>query len=463
MATTPRDGFGVPAASVGRKDIALELIDDSTASKVTVLDTSVLIADPGVLSALGAENLVIPLVVIEELDGLKTREGAGDWAVGWAAREAVRALEGAGGSKGLRGAVPLPEGGTLQVLLNGAHLAPMERLGLDIRKADNRILGVCLGLLAKDVDVTLLSADGALRIKAARLGVTVREHAYRATASTLPPGFRTLKVEDGLLADLRDGVCVEGSELDVAVRPGEYLMLQSRRGSAKSLLVRNHGGLLSQLSPVEGLGISSRSAEQAIALDLLTDPDILVVGLVGNAGTGKTLVAMAAGVGQVLERDIQRYKGVDIYRPVVPAGAHDLGFLPGSLEDKIDPWTGAIMDNIAHVGGPNVLEELVARKALTFGSIAHTRGRSFSDRYVLVDEAQNLEVSMLKLLLTRVGGGCKIVFTGDPSQIDAPYLSAHNNALTALVSTFAEEPYFGHVVLRRGERSIVAERAAELL
>jgi PhoH-like ATPase len=218
----------------------------------------------------------------------------------------------------------------------------------------------------------------------------------------------------------------------------------------------------------EAWGLRPRSKEQRFALELLLDPEVSVIALDGRAGTGKTLLAIAAGLEQVVEQ--QRYERVAVYRPLVPVGRADVGFLPGGLDEKLDPWMAAIHDAIVALtdeGCSNdagrLVDELTCRGQLSLESVTFLRGRSLQRQLVVIDEAQNLEPTTLKTILTRVGEGTKVVFTGDTSQIDAPYLGESNNALAVLTAAFAGQSCFGHITLTACERSDVASLAAELL
>ncbi|MHB1487544.1 MAG: PhoH family protein [Acidimicrobiales bacterium] len=431
-----------------------------------VLDTSVLVADPDALGGFGDRAIVLPLTVIEELDGLKSRTDE----VGWAARSSLRAVEALRVANGgdVRAAVAREGGGTLRVETNGLHLGEVSDLGLDPAKADNRILAACLGLAALG-PVVLVSSDAALRIKGAQLGLATQDYVRHRPVDHFGPGWRTIEVEPNLIDLVYEAGQVDPEALGADLSPNEFAVLSA---PSQSVLVRARKGRLVRVGNgprTEAWGLRPRSKEQQFALDLLMDPDIPVVALAGHAGTGKTLLALAAGLEQVMNPGAA-YEGMGVYRPVIPAGHHELGFLPGDLDEKLDPWTAAIMDNLvalterqSEADARKVREELEARGSLVFGSIAHVRGRSIARRYLIVDEAQNCEVSVLKLLLTRVAEGTKIVFTGDPSQIDANYLSRNNNALAALIEAFAGQECFGYVCLHKGERSEVAELAAKLL
>lgn len=435
-----------------------------------VLDTSVLIADPECLFGFPEADAVIPLVVIEELDQHKTRLDD----VGRAAREVIRTIEdlrvGNGGD--IRQAVVVPGGGTVRIETNGLHLDQVAAKGLDPDKPDNRILAAALGQAA-DRPVRVVSNDAALRIKAAQLGLEADEH-HRLLGrreDERPVGWITAEVSGELIDDVygsAHGIDIESltgteSMLDDAVGTNQFAVLRS---GSQSVLVRRQGDRLIGLTrPVEAWGLRPRSKEQQFALDLLLDPDVRVVALDGIAGTGKTLLALAAGLEQVMERDL--YDKVSVYRPVVPVGRAELGFLPGGLEEKLDPWMTAVTDALvalterrSHADARTLMEEMTERDKLSMEAVTYLRGRSLQGTYVVVDEAQNLEPPTLKTILTRVSDGTKVVFTGDTSQIDAPYLSERNNAIAVLIDAFEGEDVFGHVRLAHCERSEVANLAA---
>jgi len=432
-----------------------------------VLDTSVLVADPESVFAFPGAAAIIPLVVIEELDQLKTRPDD----VGRAAREVIRTIEalrrGNGGDIGTP--VPLPDGGTLHIETRGLDLDAIAWLGLDVDRPDNRILAAALGHRHDGHDVVVVSNDAALRIKGAQIGLEAREHHRdRGSIQAARDGIVSVEVPpeviDRIYAE-RDGVAVEESGADPTPpkQPNTFAVLRS---GSQSALCRCDG---SRFRPVlrkpTAWGLHPRSKEQQFALELLCDPDVSVVALDGTAGTGKTILALAAGLEQVVEAS--HYDRLCVYRPVVPVGKAEVGFLPGSLEDKLSPWMGAITDALvalterrSHADARMVMEELIGRDKLLLDSVTHLRGRSLHGSFIVVDEAQNLEATTLKTILTRVAEGSKVVFTGDTSQIDAPYLSERNNAVSVLIDAFAGEPCFGHVTLRTCERSQVASIAA---
>jgi len=439
-----------------------------TVRQRVVLDTSVLIGDPGCLDGFGAVDIVIPFTVIEELDGLKSRPDD----VGRAARTALRTIEehrvGAGGSL----AAPVPIGdqrGTLQVEINGIQRHILTEHGLDPAVPDNRIIGAALGQ-ALHAPTTMVSNDAALRIKAAHLGLEARPHEpIGRRADSRPAGWVTLEADHDAVDHLYRAGDLHHSEVHGATALPENAFAVVRAGS-QSALTRRRGEYLEALGhgAPEAWGLRARSKEQRFALELLLDPDVSIVALDGRAGTGKTLLAIAAGLEQVVEQ--RRYERLAVYRPLVPVGRADVGFLPGGLDEKLDPWMSAIHDAIvaltdqrsAH-DAHRLVDELVGRNQLSLESVTFLRGRSLHRQIVVVDEAQNLEPTTLKTVLTRVGEGTKVIFTGDTSQIDAPYLGESNNALAVLIQAFEGQPCFGHVTLSACERSTVASLAAELL
>ena len=455
-------------------DVLVPSFDPAASEEVSrrtlvVLDTSALVSDPEAVFAFAGADAVIPLTVVEELDALKTRRDD----VGRSAREVIRTIEELRTANGgdIRHAVQLPGGGTLRIETNGLHLDEVAGRGLDPTKADNRILAAALGQGAQHpaAVVTVVSNDAALRIKAAQLGLEAREHHRGRVVPTgqRPAGWRTIEVAASVVDELYTSSGTERCELaDDDLGPNEYAVL---RAGQQSILVRSRDGVVEPLTRhQEAWGVRPRAKEQQFALDLLLDPDVRVVALDGYAGTGKTILALAAGLEQVMERPT--YDKVSVYRPVVPVGKAELGFLPGTLAEKLDPWMQAVTDALvamterrSHHDAMTMLEELTERGKLSMEAVTYLRGRSLLGTYVLVDEAQNLEPTTLKTILTRVGEGTKVVFTGDTSQIDAPYLSEHTNAIAALIDAFEGERIFGHIRLTHCERSEVASLAAEKL
>jgi PhoH-like ATPase len=469
IATPTRAGLDAAADGSG------EISDGAPTATRVVLDTSVLISDPDCLTAFPGCDAVIPLVVVEELDQHKSRLDD----VGRAARAVIRAIEELRVANGgdIRTPVPLVTGGTLRIETNGLHIAEIREHGLDPAKNDNRILAASLGQ-ATHARTVVVSNDAALRIKAAQLGLEAIEHQrLRGRAGVeRPAGWSTVEVSaptvDLLYAcagpvDVDETGADDADNLRAALAPTDrYAVL---RAGSQSVLVRHRDDELTAMTRVpEPWGLRPRSKEQQFALDLLLDPEVRVVALDGMAGTGKTILALAAGLELVMEAGL--YDKVAVYRPVVPVGRAELGFLPGTLDEKLNPWMTAVTDALvalterrSHADARAIVEEMTSREKLSLEAVTYLRGRSLQGTFVLVDEAQNLEPTTLKTILTRVGEGTKVVFTGDTSQIDAPYLSEHNNAVSVLVDAFDGERVFGHVRLTHCERSEVASLAAQRL
>lgn len=420
-----------------------------------VLDTSALVAFPEVLDTWSDGLLVIPLSVVEELDGLKRRQDD----VGWAARSVLRRLESLRGQGDLREPVSIPGGGAVRVEPNGLHLSALAEHGLDANKTDNRILAAALGQGA----CTLVSNDAALRIKAAQLGLAAIE--LSAPSRSHDVGWEDVEVPGALIDELYDTKHAE--ELPDALAALEVNRFGVLHAGRQSALVRRTGTGVQLLRSREPWDLKPRSKEQRFALDLLMDPEVEVIALEGAAGTGKTILALAAGLEQVVEQ--RRYRKLRIFRPIVPVDRSELGFLPGDVDEKLHPWMAAVTDALEALAGDdedgarNVLDELVERGQLTLEAVTFLRGRTLASSFILVDEAQNLSPAALKTILTRAGNGTKVVLTGDCSQIDQPYLSPDSNALAVLRDRFAGHEGFGWLRLESCERSPVAELAAKLL
>jgi PhoH-like ATPase len=457
---------------------------EAVIAKIVVLDTSALMSDPdGIFDAFPGADMVIPLTVVQELDGLKKRLDP----AGAAARDVLRRIEqlrlDAGGD--LRKPLDRPLGGTVRMQVNGIQTALLREQGLHADTPDNKIVGTALGLAmaASDDDgpVLVVSNDTALRLTAAAVGLAAVEHNTLdlIPAHARPEGWVTLDADAAVVDALFDSHQVPVGEVPGASDLAENTFGVLRSGTSSALARVRSGqlNLLETLTPVWGLKAANK--EQRFALDLLLDDEVKVIVLDGPAGTGKTLCAVAAALHMVVEQ--HRFERLSVYRPVIPVGHADLGYLPGTLDEKIDPWMAAITDAVAALSGDGAadrrrrqdggrgkvaqdsLDYIKAQGLLTMESVTHLRGRTLHSTFVLVDEAMNLSPQVGKTLLTRIGADSKIVLTGDTSQIDAPFLSEQTNALTAVVSAFSGQACFGHVRLTRGERSPVAELAARLM
>lgn len=430
-----------------------------------VLDTCVLLADPNSLLRFDEHDVVMPLVVVEELDRKKTRMDE----VGANARAAIRLLEELGASRegGLRDPVDLPGGGSLRIELNGISSDRLP-IALDPLTPDHRILSTCLNL-SKEGHAVLVTKDAALRIKGAQLGVEVQD--YRA--DTVP----VEQLHSGLVEHLTDGDTIdrlfdEGKlELEgVEALTNQFVVLKSGISrSALARVIQHEPTVVVERVPghVRAFGVEPKNVRQTVAMHQLLDPDIPAVSLMGMAGTGKTFLTLAAALEQVLEQG--RYRRVSVYRPLVAVGRQEVGYLPGDLSEKLSPWMAAVHDNLYALfsdagvdGARNAVEELVDRGELEMAAVTYLRGRSITGEFVIIDEAQNLELPTLKVILTRMSRDSKVVFCGDLSQVDNPYISPFGG-MAALIEKFKGSPMFSHVALDRSVRSPLAEMAATVL
>ncbi|TFG36944.1 MAG: PhoH family protein, partial [Candidatus Aminicenantes bacterium] len=397
-----------------------------------VLDTCVLLADPAALLRFEEHDVVLPLVVIEEPDRKQTLMDE----IGSNDRRSIRLLEeqGASAAGGLSQAVSLPSGGTLRIEMNGIHSVHLPEV-LDPHTPDHRILSTCLELRADGTDAVLVTKDAALRIKGAQLGVPVQD--YRADIVAVDESYSGV-VEVAGDATTIDRIYADGKAILEMEAPLVNQFVIVKGPSSQSALAQ-----VVEVSPrttvvrVPGtrrvFGVESKNLRQAFALELLLNPDIPAVSLMGAPGTGKTFLALAAGLEQVLEAG--RYRKVSVYRPLVAVGRQELGYLPGDLDEKLAPWMAAVHDNLYALfsdAGPaaarDALDELVERDALELAAITYLRGRSITGEFVIIDEAQNLELSTLKVILTRIGPDAKVVFCGDFTQVDNPYVSPFGGA-----------------------------------
>ena len=433
--------------------------------KTYVLDTCVLLADPLSLLRFDEHDVVLPLVVVEELDRQKSRVDE----VGANSRRAIRTLESLGASErgGLRTAVQLESGGTLRIELNGTH---SDRLPIVLNPAtpDHRILATCLNLVDGGEKTVLVTKDASLRIKGAQLGVEVED--YRA--DTVPvdesySGVAEIDVEPALIDQLYSEGKASLPNQNVFVN--QYVILKAMGSqSAVGRVIDTVGGTTVVRVPGsrQAFGIESKNVRQAFALDMLMDPDVTAVSMMGVAGTGKTFLALAAALEQTIEAG--RYRRISVYRPLVAVGRQEIGFLPGDLDEKLAPWMAAVHDNLYALfsGDPQsakgAIDELMERNVIEMAAVTYLRGRSITDELVIIDEAQNLEYPTLKVILTRIASGSKVVFCGDLSQVDNPYISPFGG-LAALIEKLKGEPLFGHITLEKSVRSPLAELAASIL
>ena len=432
-----------------------------------VLDTCVLLADPSALFRFDEHDLVLPLVVVEELDRKKTLMDE----IGANARRAIRLLEEQGASRpgGMSQPAALPGGGTLRIELNGIHSDRLPEI-LDPTTPDHRILSTCLELEATlPGETVLVTKDAALRIKAAQLGVEVQD--YRADTVAVDESYSGV-TEIAVDSAVVDRIYVDGKvTLDSEGLFANQFVVLHGPGSQSAIAQVADAGSPTTLVRVPGnrrvFGVETKNVRQAFALELLLDPAIPAVSIMGPPGTGKTFLALAAGLEQVLEAG--RYRKVSVYRPLIAVGRQEVGYLPGDLDEKLAPWMAAVHDNLYALfadGGPAAaraaLEELMDRDAIELAAITYLRGRSITGEFVIIDEAQNLELSTLKVILTRIGPDAKVVLCGDFTQVDNPYISPFGGA-AAVIEKLKGHRLFGHVTLERTVRSPLAELAATIL
>ncbi|MBA2774303.1 MAG: PhoH family protein [Nocardioidaceae bacterium] len=424
------------------------------ATRTFVLDTSVLLADPGSLRRFHEHQVVLPVVVITELEGKRAHP-----ELGYFARQALRALDDLRLRHGrLDAPVPIgDDGGTLRVELNHTDPAVLPA-GFRLGDNDSRILAVALNLQSEGHHVTLVSKDLPMRVKASAVGLPAEEYRAELAVST---GFTGMSEVDVTAADI-DALYAEGSvdlefASDLPCHSG--LVLLSDRGSALGRVTPDKQVKLVR-GDREAFGLRGRSAEQRVALDLLLDPEIGIVSLGGRAGTGKSALALCAGLEAVLER--RQHKKVVVFRPLFAVGGQELGYLPGSESEKMQPWAQAVFDTLGAVTSTDVIDEVLARGMLEVLPLTHIRGRSLHDAFVVVDEAQSLERNVLLTVLSRVGANSKVVLTHDVAQRDNLRVGRHDGVV-AVVEKLKGHPLFAHVTLTRSERSPIAALVTEML
>ena len=427
---------------------------NSAGIRTYVLDTSVLLSDPWAVVRFAEHKVVLPLVVIGELEGKRHHH-----ELGWFARESLRMLDDLRLQYGrLDRPVPIgSQNGTLQVELN--HTDPtVLPVGFRTDSNDSRILACALNLAAEGQDVTLVSKDIPLRVKAGAVGLPADEyHAH----DVVPSGWTGMTEMDVATATI-DQIFSEGViDLDEARELPCHTGIRLLGGTSSALgrvtpdkrvqLVRGER---------EAFGLHGRSAEQRIALDLLLDESIGIVSLGGKAGTGKSALALTAGLEAVLERRTQRK--VVVFRPLYAVGGQELGYLPGSESEKMGPWAQAVFDTLDGLASPEVMEEVIHRGMLEVLPLTHIRGRSLHDSFVIVDEAQSLERNVLLTVLSRLGSGSRVVLTHDVAQRDNLRVGRHDG-VAAVIEKLKGHPLFAHITLTRSERSPIAALVTEML
>jgi PhoH-like ATPase len=423
--------------------------------KTFVLDTSVLLADPGALYKFAEHEVIIPIAVIGELESKRDHP-----ELGYFARAALRALDDLRVTHGrLDKALTItPEGGTLSVELNHNDLSTLPQGFLRDGTNDSRILAIAKNLMGDGKQVVLVTKDLPLRVKASSVGVEAQEYLAELVSNSGWTGIVELTVGSNTIDDLyaSDRADHEAAH-ELPVHTG--IVLHSDRGSALARVTADK-----QLQLVRGdrsaFGLHGRSAEQRVALDLLLDDSVGIVSLGGRAGTGKSALALCAGLEAVMERRI--HKKVLIFRPLYPVGGQELGYLPGSEGEKMSPWAQAVFDTLGALVSQAVIDEIVDRGLIEVLPLTHIRGRSLHDSFVIVDEAQSLERGVLLTVLSRIGQGSRVILTHDVAQRDNLRVGRHDGVV-AVVETLKGHPLFAHVTLTRSERSPIAALVTEML
>ncbi len=439
--------------------------------KYFIFDTNVLLHEPTSLFDFEDNTVVLPIVVIEELDTFKKREDQ----VGRNSRLVSNFLDELRLQGSLADGVTLPTGGKVLIELHHMDLTPLPE-GFAQDKADNRILALALYYKQKNSEpVVLVSKDLNLRVKADALGIPAEDYEKnKVDPDVLYRGHRELAVKFGYVDRFYKEQTMPLSEFsaDPPLFPNECVMLTDTTNSSHTALGRVNRKKdciqkLRQDNPVLW-GIKPKNREQRFGLDLLLDDEVKLVSLVGMAGTGKTLLALAAGLEKVVREE--KYQKLFVAKPLVPMG-RDIGYLPGEVEEKLLPRMQSIQDNldflfsnVSHndIGGSD-LEELMDSGIVEIQALTYIRGRSIPNVFIIVDEAQNLTMHEVKTIITRAGQGTKIIFTGDLGQIDNPYLDATSNGLALMVERMKGQSLYGHIMFSKGERSELAEIAAQLL
>lgn len=447
------------------------------AKKIFVLDTSVLLHSPQSLSNFKDNDIIIPIVVLDELDKFKR----GTMEINRNARLVIKELDLLRQSGQIDKGLKLDNGGTLTVDLNHRDALELLPPGFEINN-DNRILAIAMAVKRRYPrrHVAVVSKDINMRVKAQALGLNSEDYRTdKIEVDDLYPGNRVLRVSNESVEAIYQTRELPLASLNGVVsreplRANEFVMLVNETSPSSTALARydqeKNALVLLRDNRSDVWGVRPLNREQKYALEILTDDRIRLITLAGKAGTGKTMLAIAAGLQKVLNEKV--YRRLAVYRPVIPMGK-DIGYLPGSEQEKLSPWMQPIFDNLEYLldshtpakkgGRDSKLDYLLDSSVLEIGALTYIRGRSLPGLFIIIDEAQNLTPHEVKTIVTRAGEGTKLVFTGDPYQIDHPYLDSTSNGLTHVVEKFKGYPMAGHVSLVKGERSELAELASTVL
>ena len=445
------------------------------AKKIYVLDTSVCLTDFNAIKSYGNNDILIPLKVLDEIDNHKQRQDS----VGVNARGFIRLLDSLRERGSLIKGVRIEKGkGLVSAADFDTDTVPD---GFDLKIPDNQIIATAITQISLQADlprpkkVVLVSRDINMRVKCDSVGISAEDYIKEQVVSDttdIYTGFKTVLVDDQVIDQFYDGEEILLNEAGRQFYPNEFIMLVSSSNDKKTAIARfkNSDLPVAKVPECNGAkkktsawGVKPRNKEQGFALNLLRDPEVSVVSLIGKAGSGKTLLALSAALEQVLEGR-GKYNHLIVSRSIQPMGK-DIGFLPGTMEDKMMPWIAPIRDNLKYLMGNDkgALDSYIGQGVIEIEALTYIRGRSIPNAFIIIDEAQNLTTHELKTIITRVGEGTKIVLTGDIEQIDNVYVDEVSNGLTYAVEKFKEYDLSGHVTLLKGERSRVATLAAKIL
>ncbi len=419
-----------------------------------VIDTSVLLSDPHALLRFDEHEVVVPVVVVTELEAKRTHP-----ELGYYARAALRLLDDLRITHG-RLDEPLPVGdggGTVRVELNHTDTSVLPS-GFQLGDNDTRILAVASNLAGEGCDVVVVSKDLPMRVKASSVGLAAEEYRAELVVESGWTGMTEMPTAASVVDDLYESTVIDHDDArDLPCHTG--VVLVSERGSALARVTSDKRLRLVR-GDREAFGLHGRSAEQRIALDLLLDPEVGIISLGGRAGTGKSALALCAGLEAVMER--RAHRKVIVFRPLYAVGGQELGYLPGTENEKMSPWAQAVFDTLGAITTTEVVEEVIDRGMLEVLPLTHIRGRSLHDAFVIVDEAQSLERNVLLTVLSRVGRDSRVVLTHDVAQRDNLRVGRHDGVVT-VVEKLKGHPLFAHITLNRSERSPIAALVTELL
>ncbi|NYJ23513.1 PhoH-like ATPase [Leifsonia shinshuensis] len=418
-----------------------------------VLDTSVLLSDPKAIFRFAEHAVVIPVVVVSELEGKRN-----DPEIGYFARQALRNLDDLRVQhERLDFPIPVGDGGSLRVELNHSNMSVLPS-GMQLGDNDSRILAVAMNLANDGLAVTVVSKDLPMRVKASSIGLAAEEYRHEQVVDSGWTGLAEISLGSDQMSSLYEEEWMRTPLVDgLPVNTG--LIMHSDRGSALGRVVAD-GEVKLVRGDRDVFGLHGRSAEQRLAIDLLLDPEIGILSLGGRAGTGKSALALCAGLEAVLER--QQHKKIMVFRPLYAVGGQELGYLPGDQGEKMNPWGQAVFDTLGALVSQNVLDEVQDRGILEVLPLTHIRGRSLHDAFVIVDEAQSLERNVLLTVLSRVGQNSRVVLTHDVAQRDNLRVGRHDG-VASVIETLKGHPLFAHVTLTRSERSAIAALVTEML